>query len=67
MFDHEIKYQEGFTNVEANMLSRQPTWKTYTILYFFDLNEVSDNPKKGNLKVDGKKHTEISDVVVIKC
>ena len=67
MFDYEIKYQKGSTNIEADMLSRQPVVQHLShALHLLDLKEIKENQQKENVIVNGKKYIEINDVVVIK-
>lgn len=43
MFDFAVKYKKGFTNIEADMLSRQPVLEnSLHHIHLFDLNEIRD-------------------------
>ena len=67
MFDCEIKNQKGFTNIEADMLSRSPV--SENILHhanMLDLKEIKELLTEENVIVNGKNLIEINDVIAIK-
>ncbi|GBO21470.1 Transposon Tf2-11 polyprotein [Araneus ventricosus] len=65
MFDYEIKYQKGCTNIEADMLSRHPvSHHLQHAVYLLDINEIKTQQKNDNLC--GPKYHEVKDVIVIK-
>lgn len=67
MFDYEIKYKKGSTNIEADMLSRQPVSENLPHhVHLLDLNEIREIQKKENVIVNGKKYIEVNDVIVVK-
>ncbi|GBN80895.1 Transposon Tf2-6 polyprotein [Araneus ventricosus] len=65
MFDYEIKYQKGCTNIEADMLSRHPvSHHLQHAVHLLDINEIKTQQKNDNLC--GPKYHEVKDVIVIK-
>ncbi|GBO17752.1 Transposon Tf2-9 polyprotein [Araneus ventricosus] len=65
MFDYEIKYQKGCTNIEADMLSRHPiSHHLQHSVHLLDINEIKTQQKNDNLC--GPKYHEVKDVIVIK-
>ncbi|GBM28454.1 Transposon Tf2-9 polyprotein [Araneus ventricosus] len=65
MFDYEIKYQKGCTNIEADMLSRHPvSHHLQHAVHLLDINEIKTQQKNDNLC--GPKYYEVKDVIVIK-
>ena len=44
MFDSEIKYQKGSTNIEADILSQPPVSENITHhIHLLDFNEIKEN------------------------
>ncbi|GFW84751.1 retrovirus-related Pol polyprotein from transposon 17.6, partial [Trichonephila clavipes] len=65
MYDYEIKYLKGSTNIEAYMLSRHPVaHHLQHSSHLLDINEIKTHQKNHNLC--GPKYHEIKDVKVIK-
>ncbi|GBM53247.1 Transposon Tf2-6 polyprotein [Araneus ventricosus] len=65
MFNYEIKYQKGCTNIEADMLSRHPvSYHLQHSVHLLDINEIKTQQKNDNLC--GPKYHEVKDVIVIK-
>ncbi|GFT16873.1 transposon Tf2-9 polyprotein [Trichonephila clavipes] len=65
MYDYEIKYLKGSTNIEADMLSRHPVaHHLQHSSHLLDINEIKTHQKNDNLC--GPKYHEIKDVIVIK-
>ncbi|GFW70299.1 transposon Ty3-G Gag-Pol polyprotein [Trichonephila clavipes] len=65
MYDYEIKYLKGSTNIEADMLSRHPVaHHLQHSSHLPDINEIKTHQKNDNLC--GPKYNEIKDVIVIK-
>ncbi|GFY03120.1 hypothetical protein TNCV_981251 [Trichonephila clavipes] len=65
MYDNEIKYLKGSTNIEADMLSRHPVaHHLQHSSHLLDINEVKTHRKNDNLC--GPKYHEIKDVIGIK-
>ncbi|GFY26083.1 hypothetical protein TNCV_354001 [Trichonephila clavipes] len=65
MYDYEIKYLKGSTNIEADMLSRHPVaHHLQHSSHLLDINEIKTHQKNDNLC--GPKYHEIVDVIVIK-
>ncbi|GBO38356.1 Transposon Tf2-6 polyprotein [Araneus ventricosus] len=65
MFDYEIKYQKGCTNIEADMLSRHTvSHHLQHAVHLLDMNEIKTQQKNDNLC--GPKYHEVKDVIVIK-
>ncbi|GBN83839.1 Retrovirus-related Pol polyprotein from transposon 17.6 [Araneus ventricosus] len=57
-FDYEIKYQKGFTNIEADMLSKHPvSHHRQHSVHLLDINEIKTPQKNNNLC--GPKYHEV--------
>ncbi|GFV22789.1 transposon Tf2-11 polyprotein [Trichonephila clavipes] len=65
MYDYEIKYLKGSTNIEADMLSRHAVaHHLQHSSHLLDINEIKTHQKNDNLC--GPKYHEIKDVIVIR-
>ncbi|GFY12067.1 hypothetical protein TNCV_4975671 [Trichonephila clavipes] len=65
MYDYEIKYLKGSTNIEADLLSRHPVaHHRQHSSHLLDINEIKTHQKNENLC--GPKYHENKDVIVIK-
>lgn len=65
MFDYEIKYQKGTTNVEADMLSRNIVSEPIQqVSHLLELQKLIEYQKKDN--VQGPNYKNINDVIYVK-
>ncbi|GFT00395.1 transposon Tf2-6 polyprotein [Trichonephila clavipes] len=65
VYDYEVKYLKGSTNIEADMLSRHPVaHHLQHSSHLLDINEIKTHQKNDNLC--GPKYHEIKEVIVIK-
>lgn len=65
MFDYDIKYKKGTTNVEADMLSRHPVSQYIQhSVHLLDLDELKQSQFEDNLQ--DNRYKQINDIIVIK-
>lgn len=64
MYDYTVKYNKGSTNVEADMLSRNPILNPVTShIHLLTLDEIKEHQELDN--VTGPKYKKINDILVI--
>lgn len=64
MFEYEIKYQKGSTNIEAHILSRNLVYHHIQhSAHLIDIIEIKTQQQNNNLS--GSKYHEAKDVFVI--